>query len=297
MRQNLPYLSITQNDNLNHNKQGLYTFDDQYNSNYQNIPSNLYSEDVININEYEEGYYPFHQNYHIPGEKPDNFEIAFENNFPKCTYLLNTKNIKEINQSNNGGGKQDSNQKKKKGPKNPPKKIPKKPKKIKYMQEHYIRVKVRRRFFNVHIKGELNRKIKKITPVKFSDLYYSFEKLGTKFVICVQKKSNRNLFDKTLKEIITNIDSYSIKETNEKYKYERNVLVVKKIEEIGNEDLIKFLETSYRKLFENYINSKAFLVDEIGKIKRSKIPEENKEEYIRRYKEVAKDFIEFCYRE
>ena len=90
----------------------------------------------------------------------------------------------------------------------------------------------------------------------------------------------------TLLEIMENKELYKSYELNNYY-HNLKVLKNKDIEE--NEELNKILNIKYRELYEDYLNSKEFKIDEINRLK-----EKNMEKsYIERYIYLSKHFIEF----
>ena len=96
----------------------------------------------------------------------------------------------------------------------------------------------------------------------------------------------------TLKEIISNKDLYNFKNENEKgFKNYKNNSEIVKSEEIKNyEELQNILNKTFRQLYEDYINSDEFKVDEINRLKYKKKEDSN---YIEKYKIIAETFINF----
>ena len=96
----------------------------------------------------------------------------------------------------------------------------------------------------------------------------------------------------TLKEIISNKDLYNFKNENEKgfKNYKKNSKIVES-EEIKNyEELQNILNKTFCQLFEEYINSDEFKVDEINRLKYKKKEDSN---YIEKYKIIAETFFNF----
>ena len=107
-----------------------------------------------------------------------------------------------------------------------------------------------------------------------------------------KKARIRKILNMTLKEIISNKDLYNFKNENEKgfKNYKKNSKIVES-EEIKNyEELQNILNKTFRQLYEDYINSDEFKVDEINRIKYKKKEDSN---YIEKYKIIAETFINF----
>jgi len=121
-----------------------------------------------------------------------------------------------------------------------------------------IRKKLKTVFFNTF----LRKKINEILNNKHSRLY--FEKFPISFVNDIRKNTNKDVIDKTLLEIILNKELYS---ENDLSNYNHNLKVVenKEAKKIG--ELKKILNKTFRELFEEFINSKEFNIDEINRLK------------------------------
>ena len=107
-----------------------------------------------------------------------------------------------------------------------------------------------------------------------------------------KKERIRKILNMTLKEIISNKDLYNFKNENEKgfKNYKKNSKIVES-EEIKNyEELQNILNKTFRQLYEDYINSDEFKVDEINRLKYKKKEDSN---YIEKYKIIAETFINF----
>ena len=91
----------------------------------------------------------------------------------------------------------------------------------------------------------------------------------------------------TLQEIFENSELYIYEDKNGYANYKHNFKVVKKIK--NNDIFKKILSKTFKELYEEYLDSDEFIIDEINRLKKSKM--EN--EYIRRYKDIAKDLINF----
>ena len=81
-------------------------------------------------------------------------------------------------------------------------------------------------------------------------------------------------------------------EGNYNKNYNHNSKLVDEIEKKGKPELIMILNRKLRNLFEEYLNSEEFGIDEINRLKNSKV--EKDEYYIEKYIFLAQHFIEFC---
>ena len=154
--------------------------------------------------------------------------------------------------------------------------------KIKRRRENQdnIRKKLKTVFFNTF----LRKKINEILNNKHSRLY--FEKFPISFVNDIRKNTNKDVIDKTLLEIILNKELYS---ENDLSNYNHNIKVVenKEVKQIG--ELKKILNKTFRELFEEFINSKEFNIDEINRLRNNNLDNI----YIERYIYQSKHFIEY----
>ena len=143
-----------------------------------------------------------------------------------------------------------------------------------------IRKKLKTVFFNTF----LRKKINEILNNKHSRLY--FEKFPISFVNDIRKNTNKDVIDKTLLEIILNKELYS---ENDLSNYNHNLKVVenKEVKKIG--ELKKILNKTFGELFEEFINSKEFNIDEINRLKNNNLDNI----YIERYIYQSKHFIEY----
>ena len=143
-----------------------------------------------------------------------------------------------------------------------------------------IRKKLKTSFFNTF----LRKKINKILNNKESRFY--FEKFPISFVNDIRKNTNKDIIDKTLLEIILKKELYNEKDLSN-YHHNLKVLENKEIKEI--EELNEILNKKYSQLFEEYINSKEFNIDEINRLKNNNMDNI----YIERYIYQSKHFIEY----
>ena len=146
-----------------------------------------------------------------------------------------------------------------------------------------IRKKIKRGFFNNALIKKLNEKLKSIGSIKY------FVKFPKNFVGDGNMKRNKEILNMTLLQLFEKNKLY-INENEEglsKYKY--NLEVVKSEEIKENDEFKKILNKTFSELYIEYINSDEFNVDEINRLKKKKMSDE----YIRRYKYLAKHLIEY----
>jgi hypothetical protein len=143
-----------------------------------------------------------------------------------------------------------------------------------------IRKKIKRGFLNNALYNKLNKKLKEIGSKLF------LEKFPQKFACDVVKKTNKLLLNMNLEEIFEMKELYNEKELKNYY---HNLKVVKNKEIQENEEFKKILNKKYHELFEEYINSDEFIIDEINRLKKNKMHNT----YIEKYIYLAENFIEF----
>ena len=152
-----------------------------------------------------------------------------------------------------------------------------------FKQKHYIRVSIKRNFMNNYLLTALNKKLEE------DGFNIFFEKFPQSIAVNVAKDFNNNLMNMKLKDIFKNEDLYNIEDRTN---FESNLKIVDKIEKEGNPELNMILNRKFRCLFEEYLNSEEFGIDEINRLKNSKV--EKDEYYIEKYIFLAQHFIEFC---
>ena len=143
-----------------------------------------------------------------------------------------------------------------------------------------IRKKIKRGFLNSALYNKLNKKLKEIGSKLF------LEKFPQKFACDVVKKTNKLLLNMNLEEIFELKELYNEKELKNYY---HNLKVVKNKDIQENEEFKKILNKKYHELFEEYINSDEFIIDEINRLKKNKMHNT----YIEKYIYLAENFIEF----
>ena len=141
-----------------------------------------------------------------------------------------------------------------------------------------IRVKIKRAFLNILI-IKLNKIIKQIEGK-------SLLKFGQKFSSNVNKSTNEKILNMTLYEIFDNIDLY---EDTNLINYYYNKEIVDNLRKKENIKLNKIFNMKYRDIFEEYINSDEFKIEEINRLKKKKM----QDDYIKKYIMIAYNFIQF----
>ena len=125
--------------------------------------------------------------------------------------------------------------------------------------------------------------------MKGSKCVLNFEKFSQKFVSDISKKANANIINMTLLEIIQNKELFNRNSGDDYFYYKNNLNIVNSKETKEIKYLQEMLNKTFAELFEEYINSKEFKVDEIGRLKRKQMTKD----YINRYICIAKNFIKF----
>jgi hypothetical protein len=155
-----------------------------------------------------------------------------------------------------------------------------KKRKSRFENRDNIRKKIKRAFLNNFIRKKINNLLKRYGCT------LNFEYFSQKFVSEVSKKGNADIIYMTLLEIIKNKELFSEKD----YSYYTTNLKIVNSEETKEIKLFQeMLNKTFAELFEEYINSKEFKVDEIKRLKRKKMTKD----YINRYVLLAKNFIKF----
>ena len=157
-------------------------------------------------------------------------------------------------------------------------------KRRKYNQDN-IRKKIKRGFLSILID-----KLNKILVSIGISLY--FVKLPQSFVSDVVRKTNKEILNLTLEEIFKKEELYKLDKDEDLSKYHHNLDVINNEQIQGNENLKKILNKKYYEIYEEYINSNEFKVDEINRLKKNN-SEEADDEYINKYISLAQHFLEF----
>ena len=147
-----------------------------------------------------------------------------------------------------------------------------------------MRVKTKRSFYRY-----LRKKLNKIFKKSGSKKYFDF--IPSKFSSEIKKKNCKLIVNMTLNEIFLDKNLYIKENEDGLCKYRHNLKVVKSEEVKNNEKLQEILDKTFRQLYEDYINSDNFKVDEINRLKKNN--EEDNYYYIEKYKITAKNLINF----
>ena len=143
-----------------------------------------------------------------------------------------------------------------------------------------IRKKIKRGFLNNALINKIN------TIIKSNRGKLCFKRFQQHFVSDVAKKSNKVLLNMTLKEIFEKKEIYDTKEL--KFYY-HNLKLIQSEEILENEEFKNILNKKYCELYDEYLNSKEFMHDEINRLKNNKM----EDSYIKRYIYLARNFINF----
>ena len=146
-----------------------------------------------------------------------------------------------------------------------------------------IRRKIKRSFFNKYVIPKLNMILKN----NGSNLY--FMRLPQSFVSDICIKNNKKVINMTLSEIFLN-EEININNTNKDLtNYFHNLKVINNMDIKENKEFQKILNMKFYELFNEYLNSVEFQIDEINRLKKKKF--ENS--FISRYISISRNFIDF----
>ena len=146
-----------------------------------------------------------------------------------------------------------------------------------------MRKKIKRGFLNNALIIKLN------DILEYNKIKSYFEKFPQNLVTDVTRNSNKDLLSMSLEEIFEKKELYNKNDKNSLNNYYHNLEVIKSKEVQENSELKTILNKKYYELFEEYINSKEFKVDEINRLKDN----EMSDIYIKRYIYLSKNFIKF----
>ena len=146
-----------------------------------------------------------------------------------------------------------------------------------------MRRKIKRRFFNDALINKLNDKLKNFGSIKY------FMKFPQNFVGDCNIKRNKEIINMTLLDLFEKNELYVNENEEGLNKYKHNLKVVQSEEIKENEIFKKILDKTFSELYNEYINSDEFNIDEINRLKEKKMGDE----YINRYKYLAKHLIEY----
>ena len=143
-----------------------------------------------------------------------------------------------------------------------------------------MRKKIKRGFLNNSLIPKINLLLKSSGNILY------FVKFPQNFVSNISRQINNKLIIMTLKEIFEKKELYEDKDINN---YNHNLTVIKSEEIQECDELNIILNKKYFELFEEYINSKEFQIDEINRLKNKDM----NDEYIEKYLFLAKHFTDF----
>ena len=127
-----------------------------------------------------------------------------------------------------------------------------------------MRKKIKRGFLNNALIIKLN------DILEYNKIKSYFEKFPQNLVTDVTRNSNKDLLNMSLEEIFEKKELYNKNDKNSLNNYYHNLEVIKSKEVQENPELKTILNKKYYELFEEYINSKEFKVDEINRLKKRK---------------------------
>ena len=166
------------------------------------------------------------------------------------------------------------------------KKIRSKNKQPRFTNLDNIRRVIKRRFVNTYLKNKINMKLKKAGHETF------IESFSQEFAANVTKEFNRSIINMTFGQMLKTERFYSSKKLYQcKYNYKKNSEIVNSINEGRNSDLKELLNKKFSELFEEYLNSDEFKINEIQRLRNSKKPKDII--YIKKYEHFANTLIEF----
>ena len=146
-----------------------------------------------------------------------------------------------------------------------------------------IRKKIKRGFFNNALIKRLNEILKRIGSNKY------FEKFPQRFVSDIDRKRGKEIFSMTLGEILEKKKIYRLEKKSGLNNYLHNLQVIQSEDVKENEEFKIILNKTIRELYEEYINSDEFKIEEINRLKKKN----SKDEYINSYIYFSNHLIEF----
>ena len=153
-------------------------------------------------------------------------------------------------------------------------------KRRRFENQDNMRKKLKRVFFNDALIAKLN------AILSDNNIKFYLVKFPQNIIINITKDANKKLFDMSLEQIFETKELYDKKGLTN---YNHNLKVIRSKEVQENLELKTILNKKCCELFEEYINSKEFRVDEINRLKKKKM----NNSYIQRYICLAKHLIEF----
>ena len=150
-------------------------------------------------------------------------------------------------------------------------------KRNRYKNKDNILKKIITAFFNLYLLNAINLKLQSLGIKNY------FEKFSLNHI---NKQNRIIIMNMTLKQFIEKNEAYH-KQKNPKKKLHHNAYILNILEKYKNPVLKMILNTSLKELYEAYINSDEFKVDEINRLKKKNM----NDWYINRYIFLAKNFL------
>ena len=150
-------------------------------------------------------------------------------------------------------------------------------KRDRYKNKDNILKKIITAFFNFYLLNAINLKLQNLGIKNY------FEKFSLNHI---NKKNKIKIMNMTLKHFIEKNEAYH-KQKNPKKKVDHNVYILNILEKYKKPVLKRILNTSLKELYEAYINSDEFKVNEINRLKKKNM----NDWYINRYIFLSKNFL------
>jgi hypothetical protein len=150
-------------------------------------------------------------------------------------------------------------------------------KRDRYKNKDNILKKIITAFFNFYLLNAINLKLQNLGIKNY------FEKFSLNHI---NKKNKIKIMNMTLKQFIEKNEAYH-KQKNPKKKVDHNVYILNILEKYKKPVLKRILNTSLKELYEAYINSDEFKVNEINRLKKKNM----NDWYINRYIFLSKNFL------
>ena len=146
-----------------------------------------------------------------------------------------------------------------------------------------IRKKIKRGFLNAALFKKLNEKLRSIGSNQY------FERFPSNFACDIDKKRNKEILNLKLKDIFEKEELYKNENNKGRLNYAHNLKVINR-EEIKQNQVFKIiLNKTFVELYEEYINSEEFGIEEVERLKKKKMDDA----YIRNYINLAKSLVKF----
>ena len=152
-------------------------------------------------------------------------------------------------------------------------------KRNRYKNKDNILKKIITAFFNLYLLNAINLKLQSLGIKNY------FEKFSLNHI---NKQNKIVIMNMTLKQFIEKNEAYH-KQKNPKKKVHHNAYILNILEKYKNPVLKMILNTSLKELYEAYINSDEFKVDEINRLKKKNM----NDWYINRYIFLSKNFLKY----